>query len=110
MPDHRDQILDQFTRQAVPFSTAPNQRDAGLIGLLVEASDVRAHDRVLDVACGPGLVVRAFAERAARVVGIDMVPAMLDRAREILVGLVCSRHEADYLRDESVTRVTIIPW
>jgi len=24
---HRDQILDQFTRQAVPFSTAPGVKD-----------------------------------------------------------------------------------
>jgi ubiquinone/menaquinone biosynthesis C-methylase UbiE len=84
MSEHRERILDQFTRQAVPFSTAPSIRDAGLIGLLVEASEPRARDRVLDVACGPGLVVQAFAERAAHVVGIDVVPAMLERAREVL--------------------------
>ena len=77
---HRDQILDQFTRQAVPFSTAPSLRDKGLIELIVEASSVRADERVLDVACGPGLVVHAFAERAAHVVGIDIVPAMIERA------------------------------
>lgn len=87
MSEHHARILDQFTRQAVPFSTAPSLRDAGLIGLLVAATEVRAQERVLDVACGPGLVVRALAEHADHVVGIDMVPAMLDRAREILAGL-----------------------
>jgi SAM-dependent methyltransferase len=84
--EHRDQILDQFTRQAVPFSKAPGLGDSGLIGLIVEASAVRAHERVLDVACGPGLVMRAFAEHAAHVVGIDMVPAMIERARALLKG------------------------
>lgn len=87
MSDHRGQVLDQFTRQAVPFSTAASLRDAGLIGLIVEASAVTAQDRVLDVACGPGLVMRAFSEHAAHVVGIDLVPAMLDRAREVLAGV-----------------------
>jgi 2-polyprenyl-3-methyl-5-hydroxy-6-metoxy-1,4-benzoquinol methylase len=38
-------------------------------------------DTVLDVACGPGLVVCAFAPYAGRVTGIDMTPATLDRAR-----------------------------
>lgn len=84
---HRDQILDQFTRQAVPFSTAPSLRDKGLIELIVEASAVRAAERVLDVACGPGLLLRAFAERAAHVVGIDLVPAMIERAQVLLAGV-----------------------
>jgi SAM-dependent methyltransferase len=35
---------------------------------------------VLDVACGPGLVVGAFAARARHVTGIDLTPAMIARA------------------------------
>jgi SAM-dependent methyltransferase len=40
-------------------------------------------DTVLDVACGPGLVVCAFAARTRHATGIDLTPAMLDRARAL---------------------------
>jgi ubiquinone/menaquinone biosynthesis C-methylase UbiE len=42
---------------------------------------------VLDVACGPGLVVAAFARVARHATGIDVTPAMLARAREVCAGL-----------------------
>ena len=54
MSSHRDRIVDQFTRQAVPFSTAPGIRDEAALQLLVEASGAGPDDTVLDVACGPG--------------------------------------------------------
>lgn len=84
MRSHQEQIVDQFTRQAVPFSTAPGIRDQTALQLLVDSSGVTANESVLDVACGPGLVLRAFAGRAAQVTGIDVTPAMITRARELL--------------------------
>jgi ubiquinone/menaquinone biosynthesis C-methylase UbiE len=48
---------------------------------LVEAADVRAGQRVLDVACGNGNALLAAARRGARVTGLDYVPALLERAR-----------------------------
>jgi SAM-dependent methyltransferase len=48
--------------------------------LLIDRSDVRANDRVLDVACGPGIVACAMAARARHVVGLDFTPAMLEQA------------------------------
>lgn len=86
-PSHRERILDQFTRQAVPFSTAPGIKDERALELLVEASGAGADDTVLDVACGPGLVVAAFARVVRRVTGIDVTPAMLARAQELTAGL-----------------------
>jgi len=86
MTSHRDRILDQFTRQAVPFSNAPGIRDERALALLVEASGVGSEDTVLDVACGPGLVVAAFARVVRHVTGIDATPAMLARAREVTAG------------------------
>lgn len=80
---HRDVILDQFTRQAVPFSTSPGIRDEEALRLLVEASGAGPADTVLDVACGPGLVVAAFARVARHVTGIDLTPAMIERARAL---------------------------
>jgi len=104
MTSHRDRILDQFTRQAVPFSTAPAIRDEAALALLVEASGAGPDDTVLDVACGPGLVVRAFARVARHATGIDVTPAMLARARELAAEGGCTNvtfTEGD---------VTHLPW
>lgn len=49
--------------------------------LLVGAVDVRAGERVLDVACGSGNAALVAARRNADVTGIDYVPALIERAR-----------------------------
>jgi ubiquinone/menaquinone biosynthesis C-methylase UbiE len=50
--------------------------------LLIEALDVRSTERVLDVATGSGNAALAAARRGCAVVGVDYVPALLDRARQ----------------------------
>src|SRR6266478_6791892 len=79
--EHQHEILDQFTRQATPFATAPGIRDEAALKLIVECSGAGPNDAVLDVACGPGLVVAAFARVVRHATGIDITPAMLVRAR-----------------------------
>src|SRR6266404_4793736 len=81
--EHQHEILDQFTRQATPFATAPGIRDEAALGLIVECSGAGPDDTVLDVACGPGLVVAAFARVVRHATGIDITPAMLERARAL---------------------------
>lgn len=49
---------------------------------LVKYAKVRAGDRVLDVACGTGVVAITAARQGARVSGLDLTPALLERARE----------------------------
>lgn len=49
--------------------------------LLCDAVDVRAGERVLDVATGTGNAALAAARRFADVIGVDYVPSLLDRAR-----------------------------
>src|SRR5688572_19119068 len=49
---------------------------------LCEALDVRAGQRVLDVAAGNGNVSLAAARRGCEVTSTDYVPALLERARE----------------------------
>jgi ubiquinone/menaquinone biosynthesis C-methylase UbiE len=83
MTTHRDAILDQFTRQAVPFATAPGIQDEAALRLVVEFSGAGPDDTVLDVACGPGIVVCAFAKVVAHATGLDLTPAMLERARTL---------------------------
>jgi SAM-dependent methyltransferase len=80
---HREAILDQFTRQAVPFATAPAIRDEAALRTVIEFSGAGKDDTVLDVACGPGILACAFAKVVRHVTGIDLTPAMLDRARTL---------------------------
>jgi SAM-dependent methyltransferase len=82
-PTHRDLILDQFTRQAGPFSVSPNIRDEVALRLIVEWSGAGPDDTVLDVACGAGHVVCAFARTVRHATGLDLTPAMLERARAL---------------------------
>ncbi len=49
---------------------------------LAEAADVRAGERVLDVAAGNGNATLAAAHRFAEVTSTDYVPALLDKGRE----------------------------
>ena len=79
---HENLILDQFTRQAAPFSAAAMIKDQAVLRLIVEAASPRPDDTVLDVACGPGLVVCAFAPHLRLATGIDLTPAMLEEARK----------------------------
>src|SRR5205809_695647 len=83
MSSHRDLIVEQFTKQAVPFSTAPGIRDEEALRLLVEFAGAAPEDTVLDVACGPGLVVCAFAAVVRHATGIDVTPAMIERGRAL---------------------------
>jgi ubiquinone/menaquinone biosynthesis C-methylase UbiE len=76
---HLDDIINQFSRQAIPFMRLPAHLDA--MEMLVELSGVCGQDTVLDVACGPGLVACAFARHAEHVTGIDITEAMIEQAR-----------------------------
>ncbi len=90
---HSDLILDQFTRQAVPFATAPSIKDEAALKLIIDWSGAGPEDTVLDVASGPGLVVVAFARVAKHATGIDITPAMIERAHK-------------YAQEQGVTNVT----
>jgi ubiquinone/menaquinone biosynthesis C-methylase UbiE len=81
---HRQVIQESFAKQAEDFSRSPLITDAGFLARLVEWSQLGGTESVLDVACGPGLVVAAFASKVRRAVGIDVTPAMLTRAAVVV--------------------------
>ena len=83
MNEHHERILDQFTRQAVPFATAPAIRNQEALDRIVRMASAGADDTVLDVACGPGLLVCAFATVVKHATGVDITPAMLEQARAL---------------------------
>jgi demethylmenaquinone methyltransferase/2-methoxy-6-polyprenyl-1,4-benzoquinol methylase len=75
------------------FGQDPRWRQA-----LVDAVDPRPGQRVLDVACGTGLVTAAVAARGAEVVGLDQSLDMLGRARARgLSGVTFVQGEAERL-------------
>jgi SAM-dependent methyltransferase len=78
---HEALIRDQFTRQAGVFNAAAPIKNEDALKLIVEAGRPGPDDRVLDVACGGGLVARAFGPHVRHATGIDMTPAMLEQAR-----------------------------
>jgi ubiquinone/menaquinone biosynthesis C-methylase UbiE len=80
--DHQSRILDQFTRQAVPFATAQAIRNQEALDRIVKIAEAGPADTSLDVACGPGLLACAFARVVRHAVGLDLTPAMLDQARK----------------------------
>ncbi len=78
---HNQSIVEQFTKQAVPFSQKTAMSSDAIFKLMLEMCEVTPPDIVLDVACGPGLTACAVAATAAHVTGIDLTPAMLERAK-----------------------------
>ncbi len=82
MPNHHNaQVIAQFTQLATVFATAPQFTDPQALDALLQITGASADDTALDVACGAGVVACHFAARVARAVGIDITPAMLDKAR-----------------------------
>ncbi|MGH9866060.1 MAG: class I SAM-dependent methyltransferase [Candidatus Acidiferrales bacterium] len=77
-----DLVRDRFTRTAAVFS------DFALVDRTVEAERLlnliapSGNERVLDVACGPGTLARIFAPRVRWIGGLDLTPAMLERAQK----------------------------
>jgi SAM-dependent methyltransferase len=75
---YRGGAAENYERHFVPAIGAPLAAD------LVELATLRPGERVVDVACGTGVVARLAAERvgaAGRVVGVDVNPGMLAVAR-----------------------------
>jgi SAM-dependent methyltransferase len=64
---------------------------------LVKRSGIRTGDRVLDVACGTGVVATTAAHLGARVTGLDLTPELLEQARENarIAGVEIEWHEGD---------------
>ena len=64
---------------------------------LVKRAGVRSGQRVLDVACGTGVVSVTAARLGASVTGLDLTPELLERARENarIAGVKVDWHEGD---------------
>jgi ubiquinone/menaquinone biosynthesis C-methylase UbiE len=101
-PAHKAVVQEEFTRQAEVYAAAPSVADPARVARLIDAIAPAHESRVLEVACGPGFLALAFAERCREVVGIDLTDAPLDiaerkRKERGLANLCFQRGDAERL-------------
>lgn len=80
---HQARIQEQFSRLAPQYARASGDAHENAIRRLLAAACVTENDTVLDVACGAGQVALAFAEVAREVAGLDVTPAMIEKAQSL---------------------------
>ena len=80
--DHKEVVRQKFTHQAQAYAANPLIANQSRLSRLVQAVQPQPNARVLDVATGPGLVARAFAEAGCEVVGTDLTEAPLAIAEQ----------------------------
>jgi ubiquinone/menaquinone biosynthesis C-methylase UbiE len=80
---HQHQTIEQFTKQAASFADAPEIKDEAALKLVIQFAGLTADDDVLDVASGPGILACACAKIARSATGIDITPAMIERAKNL---------------------------
>ncbi|WP_404954577.1 class I SAM-dependent methyltransferase [Streptomyces sp. 147326] len=90
----QDDVTGHFSARAATYDRSSSWcTDEELGRLVLDATGPRGSDRVLDVACGTGLVSRLFSGRVAEVVGVDITPEMAEQAKPHLDRLVIAPAE-----------------
>src|SRR6202048_2531982 len=83
--NHQEEILKRFTATADVFAesvrTMRVEESDRLLELATAGLALESESLAIDVACGPGTFTRPFASRVGRAVGIDLTPAMIEKAR-----------------------------
>lgn len=74
-------VRDRFTRTASAFADYVLKERVFEAERLLRLVEPRGTERAIDVACGPATLARIFAPRVRWIAGLDLTPAMLERAR-----------------------------
>ena len=77
---YEESIRDEFTHQADSFARSSVMSAVETLGALIKLVPPDEDARWLEAACGPGLIARALAGRVGSVHGVDLTPAMIDKA------------------------------
>jgi len=81
-----DSIADFKERAKVTWASGSYGEIANLLppmsGHLIRAASIRPGEHVLDVACGTGITTIAAQRAGAKVIGLDLTPELLARAKE----------------------------
>jgi 2-polyprenyl-3-methyl-5-hydroxy-6-metoxy-1,4-benzoquinol methylase len=80
-------IIDSWQKNAEPWTDAVREHQIESRRLItnqaiLDAILARAPHTALDIGCGEGWLVRALSSRGIHATGVDVVPALIDRARE----------------------------
>ena len=79
--DHGD-VVHHFTARAEIYDRSSHWcTSEDLMEKVVACAAPEPHHHLLDLACGTGLVTRAFSGRVSRLVGLDLTPAWRHRRR-----------------------------
>jgi len=78
--DHMSIIETAFSRQARAFARSPLHTDPRRLRRLIEFLGPRPGERVLDVACGPGIVTEALQQAGLLAFGVDLTREMIREA------------------------------
>ncbi|MEU4656417.1 methyltransferase domain-containing protein [Streptomyces sp. NPDC023723] len=90
----RHDVSRHFALRAATYDRSSSWcTDSELGSVLLDMTAPGPSDRVLDVACGTGLVSRLFTGRVAEVVGVDVTEEMAEQARPHLSRLVVAPAE-----------------
>jgi 2-polyprenyl-3-methyl-5-hydroxy-6-metoxy-1,4-benzoquinol methylase len=80
--DHAEVNRKAFTLQATTYANASVITDEGRLQRLAKFVAPRASDRILEIACGPGLVAMTLAPLCQEVLAFDLTEAPLKIAKE----------------------------
>ena len=80
--DHSSTVKSEFRRQAREFSSSPDLISTEVTDPILRAVSELESPRVLDVACGPGVVTHPLAQVARSVVGMDLTLETLRLAEQ----------------------------
>ena len=95
-------VVEHFTARAVRYDNSSHWcTDPLMMARLTELAAPRPINRMLDIACGTGLVSKAFRDVANTVVGVDLTPAMATHALSWLDQLLLGDAEALPFCDEA---------
>src|SRR5947209_20522627 len=81
---HQRLVRRQFDRQVQHYLCSSAMADRAVIDRILAAAPVERGQRVLDVACGAGFLLKAYRDAGAEVFGIDLTEAMLLEALKTL--------------------------
>lgn len=79
---YEESIRAEFTHQTESFARNEVATKAETLGALVELVPEDPQASWLEVACGPAAISRALAPRLGSVHGVDLTPAMVEKASE----------------------------
>jgi ubiquinone/menaquinone biosynthesis C-methylase UbiE len=111
-PDQKEWLAGVFDRAAPSYDRVGESYHDPFGARLADAARIESGMSVLDVACGRGAVLVPAAERvgsAGRVVGVDLSPEMVNRARDAASAAGCDARidvevmDAEHLQFERAT-------